>query len=82
MDTRRQELLAILGHTVVGVIEAHERRERTRLTPHSARQLLPCWSMPAIGSRPGHDRGTRVQRRAPPRDTPLRRCRAPPRTGA
>jgi len=42
MDTRRQELLTILGHAIAEAIEAHERREGTGLDPaQRARQLLP-----------------------------------------
>lgn len=42
MDTRRQELLTILGHAMAGAIEAHERREGTGLDPaQRARRLLP-----------------------------------------
>ncbi len=42
MDTRRQELLTILGHIMAGAIAAHERREGTGLDPaQRAWHLLP-----------------------------------------
>jgi len=42
MDTKRHELLAILGHAMAGAIEAHERREGTGIDPaQRARHLLP-----------------------------------------
>jgi len=63
MDTRRQELLTILGHAMAGASEATSGGRGPGSTPHSARGTSsPCWSMPPIGSRPGRDRRARPRR--------------------
>ncbi len=42
MDTKRHELLTILGHALAEAVDLHERQERTALDPmQRAGQLLP-----------------------------------------
>ncbi len=42
MDTRRQELLTILGHALAEAVDLHERQEAIGLdAPQRAAQLLP-----------------------------------------
>jgi hypothetical protein len=42
MDTRRQELLTILGHTMAAAIDLHERQGRAALAPlQRAGRFLP-----------------------------------------
>jgi len=51
MDTRRHELLTILGHTLAEAIDLHERQERAALDPlQRAEQLLPLleWAADTI----------------------------------
>jgi len=51
MDTRRQELLTILGHALAEAVDLHERQERTALdAPQRAVQLLPllAWAAAKI----------------------------------
>ena len=57
MDTKRHELLTILGHTLTEAVDLHERQERTALDPmQRAGQLLPLleWAADTIeaGARP------------------------------
>ena len=40
MDTRRQELLAILGHAMAGAVALHERQEGAGLDPLQRAEIL------------------------------------------
>ncbi len=61
MDTKRHELLTILGQAMAEAVDLHERQEAAGLDPlQRAGKSSRCWSGPPIKSRTG--RGPRAHR--------------------
>jgi len=83
MDTRKQELLTILGHALAAAVDLHERQQQAALAPlQRAAQLLPLLDGTAdrieAWARRGRARGRIMMNRRDVRDA---NAAAPDATG-